>query len=114
MSICHHISTTLTRPLSCPVQLMTESDQGGQPDKGAAHPDPYSLAARYRAERPSVRAYAQLQAVLLRLSGVDLSAFRFLYEGAWHIATVGERQPDLSVQESLFQVLRYGERVILS
>jgi hypothetical protein len=93
--------------------MNSETDAGKSEPKDEKR-KPYVLAARYRVERASIHAYAQLQDALFRLTTVDLSAFRFLYESAWHVAAIGEHQPDLSIQARLAHVLRHGEHVNLS
>ena len=68
---------------------------------------PYCLAATFRDERQSGRAYQRVQDLLLASEGCDLSSYRFYVGPTWYVAVVG-KQPDSDLDQRLRTLLAHG------
>lgn len=68
---------------------------------------PYCLAATFRDEHQSGRAYQRVQDLLLASEGCDLSSYRFYVGPTWYVAVVGE-QPDSGLDQRLRTLFAHG------
>jgi hypothetical protein len=84
------------------------------PEHPADHerdPRPYTRAARFPDERSSGRVYRRAQGAIFT-ADCDLSAFRFRWKDAWHVAVIGAPpSPDLDAR--LAALLATGEPIDL-
>ena len=72
---------------------------------------PYNRAAKFSREREAGAVYFRIQD-LIEDPECDLSAYRFLILGIWHVAIVGDT-PDSELAEQLERHLSGGEPVEL-
>ncbi len=72
---------------------------------------PYYHAVRFQKEGPARRAYFAAQDTIHEAE-CNLSAYRFLLNGIWHVAVVGEPPPS-EIEEQLARTLRAGDPVKL-
>ncbi|MBV9282506.1 MAG: hypothetical protein JOZ41_20705 [Chloroflexi bacterium] len=73
--------------------------------------DPYFRARRFQREGAARRAYFATQEAIFAAE-CDLSTYRFLLRGIWHVAVMGAEPPEELAQE-LKQHLRHGDPVDL-
>lgn len=68
---------------------------------------PYYLAATFRDERQSRRAYQRIRDLLFASEGCDLSSYCFYVGPTWYVAIVGE-QPESGLDQRLRTLLAHG------
>ncbi|MBV9279423.1 MAG: hypothetical protein JOZ41_05035 [Chloroflexi bacterium] len=91
---------------------MTKERPGGyegqerRPDEG-----PFFRAARFQKEGAARRAYFATQETIYQAE-CDLSTYRFLLNGIWHVAVTGNEPPE-ELAERLGRNMRHGYQVEL-
>ena len=73
---------------------------------------PYHRVAKFAGEREAGTVYFKIRE-LIETPKCDLSAYRFLIQGIWHVAIVGET-PSSELADQLERELSIGERVEIS
>ncbi len=74
---------------------------------------PYYLASRFNGERPSGQAYFSAQKLIFNSPESELSVYRFQLDRIYHVAVLGDRPEDQSLEDKVKAILSHGESVPL-
>src|SRR5215207_994203 len=67
----------------------------------------YLQVASFASERPAGRAYNQLQEVIFRSPGCDLSVFRLILDRQWHVSVLGDPPAEI-LERRINRILSRG------
>ena len=83
-----------------------EAQQSEQTRSSEAETKLFSVAARFAAQGAAGQAYFRAQQAIFT-NECDLSAYRFLLNGIWHVAVLGEPPSD-ELRQQVQEILRSG------
>ena len=94
--------------ITCYTAVSMPSPERRSESSREQEPVPYHLAARFDSEQSAGRAYFEAQESIFSAEQSKLSAYRFQFRGAWHVALLGD-PPTPDLDRKLKGILDSGE-----